>query len=474
MKFVHIADMHFDSPFVNLSDKDGLGDLRRLDQRKTFKKVIEYIKENDLKYLFISGDLYEQKYIKKSTIEYINNLFKEIPKTKIFIAPGNHDPYIKNSYYNKFNWNENVKIFNSNIEKVELEDADIYGFGFDEFYCKKSGIEDIEIEDKNKLNILVIHGSLYGGTIENSEYNPLSRRMLKEKCFDYVALGHIHKLDYNQEENQNIVYPGSTVSLGFDELGPHGMIVGNIEKVELEEANIYGFGFDDFYCKKSGIEDIEIEDKNKVNILVIHGSLDGGTIENSEYNPLARRMLKEKGFDYVALGHIHKLDYNQEENQNIVYPGSTVSLGFDELGLHGMIVGDLEKDKLQLEFVPLDETEFKLQDVDVTEINSKEELIEKINELEFAENNLIEIILIGKRNFEIDKYELYKLILKDKIIKIKNKTKINYNLKELANDTTLKGLFAKEMLKKLNEDNLTEEDKEIIEKAVEIGLEALE
>ena len=42
MKFIHIADMHFDSPFVNLSDKDGLGDFRRLEQRKTFKKVIEY------------------------------------------------------------------------------------------------------------------------------------------------------------------------------------------------------------------------------------------------------------------------------------------------------------------------------------------------------------------------------------------------------------------------------------------------
>ena len=361
MRFIHIADMHFDSPFVNLSDKEGLGDLRRLQQRKALKKVIEYIKENNIKYLFISGDLYEQKYIKKSTIEYINNLFKDIPETKIFIAPGNHDPYVKNSYYNKFNWNENVKIFTSKIEKIECEDI-----------------------------------------------------------------------------------------------------------------NIYGYGFDDFYCKNSGIENIDLNDKEKLNILVIHGTLDGGTIENSEYNPLSSKVLKEKGFDYVALGHIHKLDYNREKNQNIVYPGSTVSLGFDELGEHGMIVGEIEKGKINLEFIPLDETEFKLCDLDVTDIISKEELIEKINEFEFAENNLIEIILVGKRNFEIDKYELYKLISNDKVIKIKNKTKTNYNLEKLANETTLKGLFAKEMLQKLNEDNLSQEDKEILEKAIEIGLEALD
>ena len=46
MKFVHIADMHFDSPFVNLSEKDIMGDLRRLEQRKVFKKIIEYINKN--------------------------------------------------------------------------------------------------------------------------------------------------------------------------------------------------------------------------------------------------------------------------------------------------------------------------------------------------------------------------------------------------------------------------------------------
>ena len=39
MRFIHMADMHFDSPFVNLSEKDMLGDLRRLEQRKIFKKI---------------------------------------------------------------------------------------------------------------------------------------------------------------------------------------------------------------------------------------------------------------------------------------------------------------------------------------------------------------------------------------------------------------------------------------------------
>ncbi len=188
MKFVHIADMHFDSPFINLSDKDILGDLRRLEQRKVFKKIIEYIKQNNIEYLFISGDLYEHKYVKLSTIEYINSLFQEIPKTKIFISPGNHDPYVKNSYYNKFDWNENVKIFHSEIEKIEYENINIYGYGFDDFYCTDCGIEKLELDDLNKINLLVIHGTLDGASIEEKQYNSMARKILKEKQFDYIAI----------------------------------------------------------------------------------------------------------------------------------------------------------------------------------------------------------------------------------------------------------------------------------------------
>ena len=127
MKFVHIADTHFDSPFTNLVRDNSFGEIRRLEQRQVFKKIRNYTKENNIEYFFIAGDLYEQKYIRESTIQYINNLFKEIPNTKIFISPGNHDPYIKNSFYNDFNWNKNVKIFNSKIERCEYENVNIYG-----------------------------------------------------------------------------------------------------------------------------------------------------------------------------------------------------------------------------------------------------------------------------------------------------------------------------------------------------------
>lgn len=357
MNFVHMADMHFDTPFTNLSLKNNFGKKRRLDQREIFKKIIKYIQENKIEYLFISGDLYENEYIQKTTIEYINELFKEIPQTKIFITPGNHDPYLKNSMYNNFEWSKNVKIFTSKIEKIETPEADIYGVGFDDFYSTGLNAENIKIENKNKINILITHGSLNAS-----------------------------------------------------------------DKMQLQ------------------------------------------------YNPMNKNKLKELGFDYIALGHIHKPDYNTEPNQRIAYPGSTISMGFDELGEHGFIVGNLNKEKLELSFIPADNKEFKELEFDVSNINDFEKLIEEINNLKLDENKFYKIILIGKRNFEIDILELNKFILIENIIKIKNKTILNYNLEELANDTTLKGIFVQELLEEMKKQNYSQEE---IDKILEIGLSVL-
>ncbi len=357
MKFIHIADVHFDMPFTTLEERN-LSENRRLEQRNVFKKVIEYIKENEIKYLFICGDLYEQEYIRKSTIEYINKLFETIPNTKIYIVPGNHDPYIKNSYYAKFNWSNNVKIFKENLEKVE--DGNI--------------------------------------------------------C-------------------------------------------------------IYGYGFEDFYMKKSEEKQIEIEDKNKINILLTHGTLDGSKNDEVLYNPISKKEIKE--FDYTALGHIHKISYKDEINQNIVYPGSLISLGFDELGKHGMIYGEIDEDtkKVKLEFIPVDDKEYIEQELDITDILSTEELIEKINNGKYSEDKYWKIILIGNKKTEINTNEILKNIINKNIIKIKDKTKLEVDLESISKQNNLRGLFVKGLLEKMEREP---ENKEKIYKAIEIGLLAFE
>lgn len=356
MKFVHIADMHFDTSFTQIKDGN-LGTLRRIDQRKVFKKVIDYIEENNIDCLFIAGDLYEHKFIRESTIEFINEQFKRIRNTKIFITPGNHDPYLKNSFYAKYNWSDNVCIFGSHISKVEFDDIDIYGYGFDDFYYTNPEIENFRVDNPIKTNILITHATLNG--------------------------------------------------------------TNNVDK---------------------------------------------------QYNAIARAKLQEIGFDYVALGHIHKANYEEEEK--FIYPGSTISMGFDEPGKHGMIVGDISKNNITTSFIALDEAEFVVCDVDVSGFNNVDELVEFILNMNFDENNFYEIYLVGERSFDIDMYNLKKMIISKRIIKIKNVTKVCYDFEKMSNEYTLKGLFIKEILGRM--ENCSEDDRKVLENALEIGMEILD
>ena len=237
MKFIHMADMHFDAPFTNLSDKENFGNIRRMEQRAVFKKIIDYIKDNDIKYLFISGDLYEHQHIRNTTINYINNLFKEIPNTKIFISPGNHDPYLNNSIYANFNWNNNVIIFNSNIKKYSYEDVDIYGYGFTDFYCENSIINNLKIENKNKINILVMHANL--DQISDKKYNEVKTKDLDKLEFDYIALGHIHKP--MKVGSETIRYCGTPMAYSVSEAGQKkGILMVDIgeKEAEVEVTNL--------------------------------------------------------------------------------------------------------------------------------------------------------------------------------------------------------------------------------------------
>ena len=338
MKFAHMADMHFDTPFSFLNMKESLGEKRRLEQRNAFRKAIDYIKENEIEYLFIAGDLYENEYVKKSTIDFLKNEFSRIPNTKVFISPGNHDPYIKGSYYSTYNFGENVYVFSSSkIEKYEDEIVNIYGMAFTDFYMNESPFYSFELPKSDKLNLLVAHCDLNGS---NSE-------------------------------------------------------------------------------------------------------------EGMAYNNVFESQLKSLKFDYCAIGHIHK--NNLDNDNRIFYPGSTISLGFDELGDHGMIVGELTKTKFSKDFIVLDDRKYVELEIMVDELNSKEELIEKILNLNLNSDYLYKLVLIGCRNFEIDTRDLVKVLEADNILKIKNETKIAYDIELIASQNNLRGIFVNEIIFKRGE-----------------------
>lgn len=129
------------------------------------------------------------------------------------------------------------------------------------------------------------------------------------------------------------------------------------------------------------------------------------------------------------------------------------------------------KNNIKINFIKLDNRSFEEKNMDISSINSEEELIEKINSIKIDENIFLKIILIGNKNIEINKNKIIKEIKNKNILKIEDKSEMKWDFDTLAEKNSLKGIFVKKMLDKLNNENIDENE---IKRAIEIGLKSFE
>jgi len=309
VKFIHFSDLHLDCPFTSLGPDLGKIGQRRQDLLDVFDGIVELAKRENADLLLISGDLYEHFYVKKSTIEHINNKFKEIGDKRIFIVPGNHDPYLNNSYYRCFKWNSNVYILSEERSKVVLEDLNtcVYGFGFESF-SKDSFIKDeIKSVDNDRINILLVHGTV-DMDFAKKGYNLLSSEELSQLNMDYIALGHFHNRIDNVGQKGVIYNPGSPEPLGFDEEGEHGIYMGTVSKESLD-IKYLNTNCRHYRSIELGVEGISNEEQAAEEIL---RSLDGLTLENTLLSVTLKGLAKD---DYK----IDKLRIKKLLEENLFY-----------------------------------------------------------------------------------------------------------------------------------------------------------
>lgn len=230
VKILHFSDLHFDTPFKDLPGD--LGQIRRLELRECFSKIIDLAIQENVKILLMAGDLFDNLTVEKNTLTFIQREIQRLGNIKMFIAAGNHDPYNEKSFYKMIDWGENVYIFKENIEFIEIPElnAVVYGASFKEKYIRTSQLKDFIIPKSNldKINIMVLHGTI-SSSHEGEEYNPITIDSIGESKVDYLALGHIHAYSgINRVNNTHYAYSGCPEGRGFDELGEKGVILGQV------------------------------------------------------------------------------------------------------------------------------------------------------------------------------------------------------------------------------------------------------
>ena len=219
-----------------------------------------------------------------------------------------------------------------------------------------------------------------------------------------------------------------------------------------------------------------------INICVMHGDLTSET-QASNYNPITLSQISSCGFDYLALGHIHKrTEILKAGNTFYAYPGCPDGTGFDEDGSKGVYIGTISKGFCNLEYKEFSSRMYLYEDFDITNCTSTVQIADEINKYlkekygESYKKNIYRISLCGFLNPDFSlSISRIKSILEESITycDLNDETETDLeSVKKIAGEDSLRGIFTKNLLIQL--DSASDDEARIIRDALKIGLKAFE
>ncbi|MDQ7093417.1 hypothetical protein REC12_07430 [Desulfosporosinus sp. PR] len=228
VRFLQCAGCRFDSPFWEGPAEWAV--QRNHDLWQTFETVLLLCQAEKADFLFLTGDLFEQEYVRKTTVERVAQSLGRLKNTKVFIVPGEKDPFVSISAYRLALWPSNVHIFSAGLSPVKVPDqnATVYGAGWTAYRQEKPFLEGFQVAEDGMIPLMLLHAEV--ASAQNSEgFIPLQTENIASSGLTYLALGHREKWTGIQEAGRTVwADSGVLEARNFRESGPHGVIVGEI------------------------------------------------------------------------------------------------------------------------------------------------------------------------------------------------------------------------------------------------------
>lgn len=237
--FLHIADLHLDSPFSGLANLPS-NIFKRVQESTftSFTRLVTIAIEQKVDFIIIAGDIFDGEDRSLRAQSRFRREMERLQEHNIeaFVTHGNHDHLGGN--WPHFEWPSNVHVFlNEDVEvlpykKDGLHIANIYGFSYTKRAVLENKTESYVKVENAPFHIGILHGSKEGESA-HSRYAPFLLSELQAKGFDYWALGHIHKSEILSEDPL-IIYPGNIQGRHKKETGEKGGYLVNLSKVGID------------------------------------------------------------------------------------------------------------------------------------------------------------------------------------------------------------------------------------------------
>lgn len=290
----------------------------------------------------------------------------------------------------------------------------------------------IDYAKENKIDGIIIAGDLF----DTRNISATARNMVKDSIMSNPQIEFYYLKGNHDSDN---------FFSKLDDI-PENLHLFNEEWTTYDCGNISLSGIEIDSGNESTLYNSLVLDNDKYNIVIMHGQI----------GQINLNALKNKGIDYLALGHVHEYQNEPIDNRGIYcYSGCLEGRGFDECGAKGFVVLDVDEQQLTagFSFVPFAYRNLYTIYVDVTGAMTTQDAAVKIED-ELAKNpyssrSLVKIVLVGEVDVDC---EINTDFLKDMFEeyfyyeKVYDETKLLINYSDYEKDVSLKGEFIRMVL----------------------------
>jgi exonuclease SbcD len=231
MKLVHAADLHLDSALRGLGRYESApADEIRGATRRAFVNLVELCLEERAGLLVISGDLFDSDWRDVSTGLFFAAQLSKLCEAQVRVAwiRGNHDAV--SQIRRSVRLPESViELSHERPETRVLEELGVAVHG--QSFAVRDVTQDLAAgyppRVSGALNVGLLHTALEGHA-EHARYAPCRLDTLKNRGYEYWALGHVHQRELLSREPY-VVFSGNLQGRHARELGEKGAMLVSYE-----------------------------------------------------------------------------------------------------------------------------------------------------------------------------------------------------------------------------------------------------
>lgn len=231
-KFLHAADLHLDSPLRGLDRYEGAPvDTIRQATRRAVENLVSLAIDEQVAFVLIAGDVYDGDWPDYNTGLFFARQMAKLRDARIavYLLAGNHDA--ASVITRALALPDNVSVCPTDKPgtfRHEPTNAVIHGQGFK----TRAVLDDLSANypkaERGCFNIGLLHTAA-AGCDGHDPYAPCTVDGLRNRGYDYWALGHIHLRQTLCDDGSLIVYSGNTQGRHIRETGPKGCLLVTVD-----------------------------------------------------------------------------------------------------------------------------------------------------------------------------------------------------------------------------------------------------